>query len=66
MGTGDGTNFMPNDRAGVLRPRNTGMSQRKAFDTLGVEMDFAMLVARETIKQFGEGTLRAVPAINEG
>ena len=38
----------------------------KAFDTLGVEMDFAMLVARETIKQFGEGTLRAVPAINEG
>jgi len=42
------------------------MSQRKAFDTLGVEMDFAMLVARETIKQFGEGTLRAVPAINEG
>ena len=66
MGTGDGTNFMPNDRAGVLRPRNTGMSQRKAFDALGVEMDFAMLVAGETFEQLGEGPLRAMPAINEG
>jgi hypothetical protein len=56
---------MPNDRSGVLRPRNAWMSQLKALNTLGIEMDFAMLVARETLKQFGDGTLGAVPAVNK-
>lgn len=50
MGTGDRTNFVPNDRAGVLRPRNTGMSQGKALNALGVEMNFAMLVTREAFE----------------
>jgi hypothetical protein len=57
---------MPNDRSGVLRPRNIRMSQRNALDAMGVKMDFAMLVARETLEQLGKGTLRAVLAINEG
>jgi len=66
MGTGNGTNFMPDDRSGALRPRNAWVSQCKVFDALGIEMDFAMLVVCEALEQFGEGALRAVPAINEG
>jgi len=57
---------MPNDPARICRPHERGSVECKVLDTLSVKMDFAMLVARETIKQFGEGTLRAVPAINEG
>ena len=65
MRAGDGPNFMPNDRSGVLRPLSGQISQLKALNALGVEMNFAMLVARQTLKQFGEGTLGAVPAINK-
>ena len=65
MGTVDGRNFMPDDRAWVLCPRNTRLSQRKVLDALGIEMNFAMLAARETLEQFGEGTLGAVAAIDE-
>ena len=66
MGAGAGTNFMPDDRAGVLRPRSTWLSQRKILNSLGVEMNFAMLVAREAFQQLGKCALGAMPAINEG
>ena len=65
MGAGAGTNFMPDDRAGVLRPRSTWLSHRKILNSLGVEMNFAMLVAREAFQQLGERALGAMPAINE-
>jgi hypothetical protein len=66
MGTGDGTNFMPNDRSGALRLRNAWLSQRKAFDALGVKMDLALVDVGEALQQFGKRALRAMPPINEG
>ena len=56
---------MPDDRPGVLHLRNTWLSQRKALNALGVKMDLAIFVARETLEQFGERALRSMPAINE-
>jgi hypothetical protein len=44
---------------------DTWLIEGKVFNALGVKMDLAMLVARETLEQFGERALRAVPAINE-
>ena len=66
MGTGDGRNLMPEDRAGVLCSHNARLSQRKALDALGVQMNLAMLVAREAFEQFGKRAFRAMAAINEG
>ena len=66
MGTGDGTNFMPNDRSGALRLRNAWLSQRKAFDALGVKMDLALVDAGEALQQFGKRAFGAVPAVNKG
>ena len=56
---------MPDDRPGVLHLRNTWLGQRKALNALGVKMDHAIFVARETLEQFGERALRSMPAINE-
>ena len=64
--TGNGWNFMPNKDAGVRRVGGPGQSKREAFDALRVQMDFAMLIANKPFQQFGKGTLRAMPAINEG
>jgi hypothetical protein len=65
MWTGEGRNFMPDDRARASRLRNTRLSQLNVFDALGVEMNFAMLVTRKTLEQFGKRALGAMPAINE-
>jgi hypothetical protein len=37
----------------------------KVFNALGIEMNLAMLFAREAFQQFGEGALRAMPAVYE-
>ncbi len=66
MRTRDGRNSVQNDAAGIWRPHGRGAIECKVLDTLGIKMDFAMLVARETLEQFGERALSAVPAINEG
>ncbi len=65
MGTRDGRNSMPNNPAGICRLQGRGAVECKVLDTLGVKMDFAMLVARETFEKFGESAFRTVPAVNE-
>jgi hypothetical protein len=65
MGAGNGRNFMPDDRAGFLLVSNTWLIEGKIFNALGIEMNLAMLFAREAFQQFGEGALRAMPAVNE-
>ena len=66
MGTGNGRNFMPDDRPGVLRMCNTWLSKRKAFNALRIEMDFAMLFARQAFEQFGKRALGAMTAVDKG
>ena len=66
MGTGNGGNFMPEDRAGFVRTRDTWLSYGKTINALGVQMNLAMLVAREALQQFGKGALRSMTAVNEG
>jgi hypothetical protein len=65
MGAGDGRNFMPDDRPGVLRVCDSRLSQRETLNALGIEMNLAMLFAREAFEQFGKRALRAMPAVNE-
>jgi hypothetical protein len=65
MGTGNGRNFMPDDRAGFLRVSNAWLIEGKIFNALGIEMNLAMLFAREAFQQFGERALRAMPAVYE-
>jgi hypothetical protein len=57
---------MPEDRAGVLRASDTRLSKGKALRALRIKMNFAMLVARETLEKFGERALRAMAAVDEG
>ena len=57
---------MPDDRAGSLRVWDTGLNYGKAINALGVEMNLAMLIAREALQQFGKGALRPMTAVNEG
>src|SRR5260370_42354540 len=66
MGTRDARNSMPNDPARICRLHGRGAVECKVLDTLGVKMDFAMLVARETLKKFGESALRAMAPVNKG
>jgi hypothetical protein len=65
MGAGDGWNFMPDNQAGFLRVGNAWLIEGKVFNALGIEMNLAMLFAREAFQQFGEGALRAMPAVYE-
>ena len=62
MGTGDGRNFVPDNFAGVLR---VGLIQRKVSNALGIEMNLAMLFAREALQQLSKRAFRAMPAVNE-
>ena len=57
---------MPDDRAGFLRVCNTWLVDGKVFNALGIEMNLAMLFAREAFQQFGKRALRAMPAVYEG
>jgi hypothetical protein len=66
MRTRDARNSMPNDPARICRPHGRGAVECKVLDTLGVKMDFAMLVARETLEKFGERALRAMAPVNKG
>ena len=65
IGTGDGWNSMPDDRTGFLRVSNAWLIEGKVFNALGIEMNLAMLFAREAFQQFGKRALRAVPAVYE-
>ena len=57
---------MPDDRAGFLRAWDTRLNYGKAINALGVEMNLAMLVAREAFQQFGQRALRPMTTVNEG
>ena len=56
---------MPDDRAGFLVVSNTWLIEGKVFNALGIEINLAMLFARKAFQQFGEGALRAMPAVYE-
>jgi hypothetical protein len=66
MGARDGRNSVPDDRPGVLRVCDSRLSQSKALNALGIQMNLAMLFTREAFEQFGKRALCAMPAINEG
>jgi len=55
---------VPND-ACLLPAGRWGRADDEILDTLGVKMNFAMVIAGEAFQQFGEGTLGAVPAVHE-
>ncbi len=57
---------MPDDRPGVSRVTKAWLIEGKALNALGIEMNLAMLFAREAFQQFGQSALRAMPAVNEG
>jgi len=66
MGTGNGGDLMPEDRAGFLCAWDTWLSNGKTINALGVEMNLAMLFTREALQQFGKRALRPMTAVNEG
>ena len=41
------------------------MVKSEVLDALRIKMNFAMVVARESFEQFGEGTLRTVLTVYE-
>ena len=57
---------MPNDCAGFVNTRIVCMIHGKAFNTLGIEMNLAILFARKAVQQFGKRALRPMTAVNEG
>ena len=65
MRAGNGRNSMPKDGAGILRAWAGGLRQREIFNTLGIEMNLTMFVAREALELFGKRALGAMPAIDE-
>jgi len=66
MGTGNGGNAMPEDRAGFLCAWDTCLIHKKVVHALGKEMNLAMLFASEALQQFGKSALRPMTAVNEG
>jgi hypothetical protein len=56
---------MPDNRAGFLRVCHAGLIQDKGFNALGIQMNLAVLFAREAFQRFGKRALRAMTAINE-
>lgn len=66
MGTRDGRNSMPNDPTGICRPHRESTRECNVLNTPGVKMDFALLVARETLEQFGDSAFRAMAPVNKG
>jgi hypothetical protein len=65
MRTWRGRNFVPENRAGSLSARDTGLIKGQILDALRVQMNFAMFRARQALQQFGEGTLRAMGAVDK-
>jgi hypothetical protein len=56
---------MPSDSAGAWWLQGRGTDECKILDALGVKMDFALAIARETLEEFGEGALRSVAPVHE-
>src|SRR5713101_5954245 len=56
--TAEGRNLVPEERAGILPPLLRGGIKVEVLDALGIEMDFAMLLARKPFEQFGESACR--------
>src|SRR6266849_888949 len=50
MGTRARRNLMPDDRPEVSRVWDTGLSNRKALNAVGIEINLAMLFSREAFK----------------
>jgi hypothetical protein len=66
MGTRNGRNLMPDNRAGFLRVSNTWLIEGKVLNTLCIKMNLTVIVAREAFQQLRERALCAMPAVNEG
>ena len=62
----NGGDAVPNERTrfGCVGGRARTI-QRERFDPLGVKIDITMIVASETLEEFGEDALRTVPAVHE-
>jgi hypothetical protein len=56
---------VPEDLSGPWRENTAGMIHREILDAICVEMNFALVCTRKTIEQLGEGTLRAMTAVDE-
>lgn len=56
---------MPNNAARLQRGTVGREMERKIFHTLGVKMDFAGVVAGETLEKLCEGAFRAVAPVNK-
>jgi len=56
---------MPKNAAGVFGRKGCRDLKRKIFHALGVEMNFAVVIASETLKDFREGAFRAVAPVNK-
>jgi len=65
MRAGNRGNLVPENDPGRLRTRGLERNDRQVFHALGVEVDFAMLVARETLEEFGERALCAMAPVHE-
>jgi hypothetical protein len=65
VGTWRGRDFVPEDRSRLLRDVDTRLSKREAFNALGVEMNFAMLMAGEALEQLGQSAFRAMAAVHK-
>jgi len=65
VGPRNGRNLVPEDGAGIRRERCAWLIEGQVLDALSIEMDFTVLLAREAFQQFGEGTLRAMAAVNK-
>ena len=62
----DGRNAMPIDRAARRLVFAARAGEREIFHTLGVKMNFALMLAGENFEKFGEGAFGAMTAVNEG
>jgi len=65
MRPGKRRNFVPNDAAGLGGVRQFAASEREVVSTFRVEMDCAVIVTSQAFEELGEGTFRAMPAVDE-
>jgi hypothetical protein len=65
MRTAHGRNFAPKDPSGICRTKGRRIRKRKVLDALGVKVNFAMLVACETLEQLGKSAFRAMATVHE-
>jgi hypothetical protein len=58
-------NFVPEDASGSRRENIAGMTDREIFDAIRVEMNFAVVGARQSFQQLGKRALRPMTAVHK-